>query len=311
MNKGDEAVSANGMKSNFGIAEWYGELYRSMEDARRKELLVADENRKCPFLKGSEDLAPKGVARCSKAGGVCSIRSFSEHDDGEVALGPITATCPIRFLESRIVIEEVGALLLNSGKPIVVKEVPFLRRDENQDSEGKAKRGGVGKIDLVLLHPEKEPKEWCAVEMQAVYFSGGKMDLDFAVIRNHSGNRIPMPGGNRRPDFRSSGPKRLMPQLQIKVPTLRRWGKKMVVIVDNTFINSMSYMPNVGHMSNADIIWAVVSFNGDADVDGPRISLDRFIFTTLEDSVSGLTAGRPASLSEFEAQLLKKSKRLE
>jgi hypothetical protein len=64
-----------------------------------------------------------------------------------------------------------------------------------------------------------------------VYFYGASMTAEFKMLRYHEAAGVPFLAGHR-PDYRSSGPKRLMPQLQIKVPSLRRWGKKMAVVVD-------------------------------------------------------------------------------
>ena len=69
--------------------------------------------------------------------------------------------------------------------------------------------------------------------MQAVYFSGEGMQADFDLLLGSNDAVPPEPTGLRRPDWRSSSAKRLMPQLQVKVPTLRRWGKKLAVAVDN------------------------------------------------------------------------------
>ncbi len=102
--------------------------------------------------------------------------------------------------------------------------------------------------------PKDHPMQWCAVEVQAVYFSGNKMSVEFDSLIASKGV-AKMPVENRRPDYRSSGPKRLMPQLQIKVPTLRRWGKKMVVVVDASFFESMGEMATVNELSNSDIVW--------------------------------------------------------
>src|SRR3970282_1174863 len=103
----------------------------------------------------------------------------------------------------------------------------------------------VGRIDSVLVNTNSQRLEWGALEMQAVYFSGKSMENDFRVMRNWKGPGLPFPAVHRRPDFRSSGPKRLMPQLQIKVPTLRRWGKKMAVVVDRSFFQAMGTMRTV------------------------------------------------------------------
>jgi len=67
----------------------------------------------------------------------------------------------------------------------------------------------VGKIDEVLVNAESGTLRWCALEFQAVYFSGKSMENDFKAMRDWTGPGVPFPAVQRRPDFRSSGPKRL------------------------------------------------------------------------------------------------------
>src|ERR1700681_998515 len=98
---------------------------------------------------------------------------------------------------------------------------------------------------------------------------------------------LPFPFANRHPDYRSSAPKRLMPQLQIKVPSLRRWGKKMAVVVDQDFFRNMGPMQAARDVSNCDVIWFVVKF--DESQGEARIVPDMIHLTTLEHSVEGLT----------------------
>ena len=87
------------------------------------------------------------------------------------------------------------------------------------------------------------------------------MNSDFKAVSAYKGDGIPFPTQVRRPDYRSSGPKRLMPQLQIKVPSLRRWGKKMAVLVDQSFYEALGRMDDVGHVSNCDIAWFIVRYD--------------------------------------------------
>ena len=142
----------------------------------------------------------------------------------------------------------------------------------------------------------------CAVELQAVYFSGSGMTSEFKQAENHPGIDVPFPTAIRRPDYRSSGPKRLMPQLQIKVPTLRRWGKKMAVIVDVPwFETNVVDVETVGDISNSDIAWFLVDFDESTDpatliIRGPELQ-------TLERAVEGLTGGSPVTLAEFETKI--------
>lgn len=228
--------------SSYGIGEWYGKLFTEITNPKLKEYagLSSPKLMECRFRQALPELAPKGKTVCTKKGGVCSIRKFSWGDEN-VSFGPITTTCPSRFLEDGIVFRFIGEQILCTQAPIIVKEVPFLRRiktndDDQSNYEVDDGKEDVGRIDMVLVHPDLSELRWCALEMQAVYFSGGGMNKDFHAIKNHHGNGLPMPAVYRRPDFRSSGPKRLMPQLQIKVPTLRRWGRKMAIVVDKPFL---------------------------------------------------------------------------
>ena len=148
--------------------------------------------------------------------------------------------------------------------------------------------------------------EWCAVEIQAVYFSGDAMLGEFTAYAETEVDWIIFPAGRRRPDYRSSGPKRLMPQLQIKIPTLRRWGKKMAVVVDRAFFDSIGEMDRVADISNADIAWFIVRFDEKAGEKRSRMVLDEVRLTTLERSVEGLTGGKPVPKQEFERRIASK-----
>jgi hypothetical protein len=203
-------------------------------------------------------------------------------------------------LEANLVAQWVGETLLGTSEPAVISELPFLM-GEAQAEEG-ADEDAVGKIDEVLVNTEAGALRWCALEFQAVYFSGKSMENDFRVMREWSGPGVPFPAVQRRPDFRSSGPKRLMPQLQIKVPTISRWGKKMAVVIDRAFWDSLSDMREVRELSNCEIVWFVVSF---APTKDGRFALQRHEthFTTLINAVEGLTGGTPMSLERFESQI--------
>lgn len=301
------ANSVRASSNNYGIGEWYGHLYICLEPAQRVALAEQPSGMPCRFMEDMPELAPRGKAKCNKKGGVCSLRSFQHSVSDGFGFGPITATCPNRFLDGGIVFQSISSTLLGCEHALTAKEIPFLIRpsaDMGEDTGSDAE--DVGRIDMVLVHPETDMLNWCAVELQAVYFSGGSMSKDFDAIRNYAGSAVPMPGAARRPDFRSSGPKRLMPQLQIKVPTLRRWGKKMAVVIDKPFFESLGQMDDVPHVSNADIVWFVVRFDEDVASGTAKLAVDSVKYTTLERAVEGLTAGIPTSLDDFEAKIRRK-----
>jgi hypothetical protein len=287
------------MSSRFGTGELYGFDFSTLPAERIRELSKAShKNVVCPFKPVQPGkLAPK----CNKKGGVCSLRQFVK-DEAEKVEGkgePVT-TCPNRFLEGNVVAQWVGETLLGTPKPAVISQLPFLMGTLQAEEE--ADQDAVGKIDEVLVNAEDGALRWCALEFQAVYFSGLSMENDFKVMREWSGPGVPFPEVQRRPDFRSSGPKRLMPQLQIKVPTISRWGKKMAVVIDRAFWDSLSEMREVKDLSNCEIVWFVVSF---APAKAGRFALQRHEthFTTLDNAVEGLTGGTPMSLDRFEQQI--------
>ena len=93
-----------------------------------------------------------------------------------------------------------------------------------------------------------------------------------------------------------------MPQLQTKVPTISRWGKKMAVIIDRAFWDSLGSIRETKDISNSEIAWFVVSF--ECKTHGHfSLKRDEVHFTTLSNAVEGLTGGTPMSLERFESQI--------
>jgi hypothetical protein len=278
--------------TRYGIGELFGENLEglSWNDIQRLGHLALESEKPKPCrFRGSS---------CHKAGGVCTLRLYEKR--GEMALpcsDDLVTICPSRFLENGIVFSWVAREILKAASPIVLSELPFL-----VSKSGKREKP-VGKIDNVLVVPKRGHLNWCALEMQAVYFSGKAMRSDFNLMKNLRKEGIPFPTEQRRPDFRSSGPKRLMPQLQVKVPTISRWGKKTAVVVDLPFWESVGEMIEVGNISNCDIAWFVVNYKKNSSTKQFEIREHSLHLTTLERAVEGLTGGVPTSLEAFEADI--------
>lgn len=210
---------------------------------------------------------------------------------------------PVRKRSSYVIFRWVSEHLIGTADPKLVLEVPFLT-SPIEEREGEADGDAVGKIDMVLANTGGPVLQWCALELQAVYFSGYAMPPELLAMRAWNRAGIPFPIKIRRPDFRSSGPKRLMPQLQVKVPTLRRWGKKMAVIIDSAFRTSLGRMETVPDVSNCDIVWFVVDHQYQ---DGRYVLVQKSVeYTTLDRAVEGLTNGVPVPLPVFENRLVGK-----
>lgn len=294
----------------YGIAEWFGRplsTLDSVERARCASAALGEIDRPpCPFLSSAE----RSVS-CSKEGGVCSIRAYTRSADGTAVPATTEATsicitCPNRFKEAGLIYRWIGEVLLRDSNPLVLSEIGFL--DPVRQGGDATTRREVGQIDNILVRRNSDPLDWCAVEVQGVYFSGGKMRPEFVSLRNATGSAMPFPTGQRRPDFRSSAPKRLMPQLQIKVPTLVRWGRRTAVVIDAAFFASLGPMNFVEDISNAEIAWFVVYVSEENG--RSRIMRHMVRFTTLSSAVEGLTAGRPVTQTEFERRIRDRLERM-
>lgn len=305
------------LSPRFGIGEWFGKSVTLMTGAERRAMAIevlkpkAERTKQpCPFQSTKEG------ATCSKEGGVCSLRmySYGKHPGTERAMGipvdgaqgALRATCPYRFHEAKKVFNWVGQVILEDETPHLVGEVGFLEAGATTDAPG---GDDVGRIDMVLVSSntaEAAKIEWGALEIQAVYFSGNAMRSEFKAYADESCDWVIFPAGKRRPDYRSSGPKRLMPQLQIKVPTLRRWGRKMAVVVDQSFFDSIGEMDHVQHISNSDIAWFTVGFEEVENSQQMRLVTRNVRYTTLERAVEGLTGGKAVALPVFEDRIKNK-----
>ncbi len=224
-------------------------------------------------------------------------------------MGPLVTTCPNRFVEEGKIYEWIGKEILGTEKPIILGQIGFLDRlrpadQTSEEADDDDSKDFIGRIDNVLVHPTKNPIDWCAVELQAVYFSGKSMNQEFAMLTKKEFPDMPFPAAQRRPDWRSSGPKRLLPQLQTKIPTIRTWGKKMAVVIDEAFFDSLIGLEREKYLSNAEIAWFVVKYEMQSD--RWRLTPKEVVFSHLDSSVKALTGGVPLSKEKFESQLQEK-----
>lgn len=325
------AKKIKGEKSGrYGIAEWFGKDITSLSANERLNFSQISINQQkvghsepaplCPFL---STLLPN--ARCNKTGGVCSIRKYAEGKDGigiPDAVPQIVTVCPSRFLEKiakdKSLFEWISEKMLDVSNPIIVKETPFLRKisdtmraqeiETDIDQEAKEEGKKAGRIDWILVKPDSmagSELEWCAVETQALYFSGRKMNVEFEAYAENSAHVL-FPSGKRRPDYRSSGPKRLAPQLDVKVPVLRTWGKKVVVVIDRYFFKNMNTLADAypkakgeqAKRDNAEIVWFVVDYDENLNLKPYTV-----VYTNLESSINALNATEPLSKSDFTTAL--------
>lgn len=268
----------------FAIFEWFGVPLNTLAPSERQTFARAalqdTTPPPCPFQKHTPP--------CSKKGGVCSIRSG---DDDPII------TCPRRFEQNNLLPLWL-AELVGFQEVYVAPEVPFMKSPDT----GRA----AGRIDLVVAGDE-HASTWFGLEIQAVYFSGKGMEPDFRLMLESEDIDPPKPTERRRPDWRSSSAKRLMPQLQVKGPTLRRWGTKLAVAVDYPFFDAIggpSREPSTD-LNDGDVVWLVPR------MDASRcLSRGHWEVLSLEASSDKLLAAETVKRSEFEQTLRDKLERL-
>lgn len=285
----------------WGIREWYGQSIYDMDSDERRAAAndalssksATQIGRPCPFI---QNILPG--AACNKDGGVCSIVDYMDENCVPAAV------CPNRLLASDGTGMDCFDVLAKEcfdldpqEKYAVVKEVPFLKK---VDAAGQDRGAKAGRIDWVLVTQpgHKAGGDWLAIETQAVYFSGAKMAEDFKAYQRDPDN-LHVTTKSRRPDWRSSGAKRLSPQLDAKSPVMSRWGKKVAVVVDRGFYDEFSAFDNDDvDFDNAEVVWVVLDYDDDMNV---SINIERY--AELEESRKAISGTRPVNKKEFEKDL--------
>ena len=283
----------------YGIAEWYGIPFVTLSPKERVNMAQCASGGKrtlpCPFK--------PGLPLCSKTGGVCSIQLYDEGIDGRIgdSLGDPVITCPTRFEEDYLLVRWLAEIVgFSPDDAMVAREIPFMQSVTTNKP--------AGKIDLIVAKAEGDRLEWYGLEIQAVYFSGQGMSSQFEILAVDEGAVPPYPNHNRRPDWRSSSAKRLMPQLQVKVPTVRRWNSKIAVAVDSPFFESIGGPSTVvtQDLNDGDIIWLVPELSWDDDESRFRLTRGHWEVLTLEDTTNKLLAARTVARDSFEDALREK-----
>ncbi len=220
--------SSSNSSPRYGIGQWFGLDPRRLPAGELQTVAaqaLAGGTRACPFAASIGRPRP-----CNKAGGVCALRRIGA--GGELPDDQFVTTCPSRFLEGGAIFREIGACMLGTSHVRVANELPFLKNANDSSRESAS-----GRIDWIV-QDSNDRANWCAVEFQSLYFSGAALDIDMEDYA--AGATYPAyPKRRRQPDYRSNGPKRLGPQLGIKVPLLRSWGRQVAVVIDRYFFSCM------------------------------------------------------------------------
>ena len=221
--------------------------------------------------------------------GICSLAT-----GGEAA-----ALCPVRFLENGRIFRDAARLAFGAESSYAVFPEIRILRIESADSQRDRK---IGKVDFLIGKTDgRSVEDFAAIEVQASYFSGDSIRPALRAFLKEG--VLDAAISDRRPDFRSSAQKRLMPQLQLKVPVFRRWGKKFFVVVDTQFFGALpTFKPST--MTNSELIWLnyPIRKSGTAYV----LSEPKVIGTQWDDVLTSLREGEAPEKEEILSELQQK-----
>lgn len=216
----------------FRITEVFG---YSVEDTS-DEAIASRTKKPCPFQAPGTPCTKVSV---SDPLGVCMF--------GETHVG--TPVCPVRFIQKGQIFADVATAAFGRGHKIAVRpELRILRKENGKKA---------GKVDYIIavLGDDGRPADFCALEVQAVYVSGSSY---YPMFHEFLETGVPPPE-KRGLDWLSSR-KRLIYQLNLKVPVFRRWGKKFFVAVDKQFFAALPKMKPVAELENSEVTWVLYDF---------------------------------------------------
>lgn len=259
------------------ISEIFGYGVEDLSDEARKTR--ADKH--CPFRDSP----------CTKSSktdpiGICSL------SDGDEA----ASLCPVRFIENDRIFNDAARIAFGEGASFGIFPEVRILKIEGEDGERDRK---IGKVDYVLGRINNgQVVDFAAVEVQAVYFSGGETRSPMNYFLKHGA--LDLANSDRRPDFRSSAQKRLVPQLQLKVPVFRRWGKRFFVVVDTQFFRALPSFSETT-AGNSEVTWLSYPIKKN----GSRYNLEaaNVIYSEWDEVQNALREGVPPDPSEIIDEL--------
>lgn len=243
-------------------------------------------SKRCPFR----------ASPCTKSSktdpiGICSLE----------ANGIAAAVCPVRFVEHGRIFKDAAKIAFGDGATFGVFPEVRVLKIAGGGQNGSDKK--IGKVDYLLGRlDDGEVVDFCAVEVQAVYFSG--TTIRPALEHFLETETLDPAISDRRPDYRSSAQKRLVPQLQLKVPIFRRWGKRFFVVVDSSFFEAL---PSFGQTTpgNSELTWLSYPLTRQPDL---NFALEEpTVINSVWDEVSNaLREGVPPDPAEITDELQSK-----
>ncbi len=269
---------------NNPLAEVFGYPTNNQSD----KAIRNRDNRLCPY---NNKVPSCTKSRISDPIGVCSI-----HHNNEVVI-----TCPIRFRQDWIFTTDASKFFFPPGEKWTSLTEVRIKNEEGRTA---------GNIDIVLVAYDNDKRvvDFGSVEIQSVYISGN-ISRPLKHYMEDPQNRFNMDWKNQkqypRPDYLSSSRKRLAPQLIYKGGILNSWNKKMAVVLQKGFYQTLPELEEV-KPEEADLVWLIYDLEKDNTSSTYTLSLHRSVFTKFEPALRQITTPKPGALDNFLEVLQKK-----
>ncbi len=218
--------------------------------------------------------------------GVCSI-----YDGGQLAL-----TCPVRFRQDWLIVEEAANFLFPSGTAWT-----SLQEIRLTDAQGKT----AGNIDFVLVAYDDEGQiiDFGSLEVQAVYISGNVRRPFAQYMSDRKTNQdMIWKSTHVRADYLSSSRKRLVPQMLYKGSILQTWRKKQTVALHRAFFETLPQLPEV-KQEEADVAWLVYELDFIEAQNRFQLVSYETVYTQFRPALQQITTPEAGPIDEFVNEL--------
>lgn len=218
--------------------------------------------------------------------GVCAI-----FEGDQVAI-----TCPIRFRQDWIIVEEAASFLFSPN-------TPWTSLQEIRLNDAYAKSAGNIDFVLVAYNETGQITDFGSIEVQAVYISGNVRQPFTQYMLNRSKNKdMIWTNTSVRADYLSSSRKRLVPQMLYKGAILHSWQKKQVVALHNSFYETLPALPEVSR-DEADIAWFIYDLNFLPEQNRYQLALQKTVYTQFRAALQKITTPVAGSVEKFIDEL--------
>lgn len=214
--------------------------------------------------------------------GVCSI----VHDDDKVI------TCPVRFREDWIIIENAAKFAFPEGALWT-----SLSEIKLEDADGQS----AGNIDYVVVQYDSDTKkivDFASIEVQGVYISGNLRNGFESYMKSPNPNFEWSQKNYPHPDYLSSSRKRLVPQLLYKGGIFKTWKKKQCVVIQESFYNTLPQLPELPK-EDADVAWFLYDLIFDELDNQYHLSLVRVVYTEFSQALDTVITPRAGKMDGF------------